>query len=137
MNLHYYISTGQSIAKWYIQSDKMFVQSLMSTLITHWMETWSIDNFSELFKVLTENLFTNVHIMWDLEKKWFFKFNLRRILQEFLGKNLTFDSTQLYSVFPTGDYKMFFMFTNKFDESIFNITIVASFKSSNQDTFGR
>ena len=59
------------------------------------------------------------------------------MFQKLVTTNLTADTSLMYSVFPTGDYKMFFMFTNKFNESTLNITFVAGFKSSNRDSFGR
>lgn len=55
---------------------------------------------------------------------------------EYQTKNFTFNSKVMLSVFPTGDYKMIFWLTGKFNESLANVTVIASFKSSNRDTFG-
>lgn len=57
-------------------------------------------------------------------------------LQEFVMKNFTFKANLMENVFPTGDYKMKLSFWNIKDVLIFNFTSIASFKSSNRDTFG-
>ena len=40
------------------------------------------------------------------------------------------------TVFPSGDYKIFEIYTNKAGKSIFNITTIGILNSSNKDTFG-
>lgn len=51
-------------------------------------------------------------------------------------KNATLNSSLLFSVFPTGDYKFLIAYYTRDDEFIGNGTVMASFKSSNRDTFG-
>lgn len=55
---------------------------------------------------------------------------------EFLMQNFTFQAKAMESIYPTGDYKLRFMFWSIGDVLIFNFTIVAQLKSSNRDTFG-
>ena len=53
--------------------------------------------------------------------------------------NVTFPMHAMISVFPTGDYKVTFYYTNKEFfriQSIYNITGAVSVMTSNRDTFG-
>lgn len=42
----------------------------------------------------------------------------------------------LKNIFPSGDYKFFGYFKDRYNASMFNLSAVATFKSSNRDTFG-
>jgi hypothetical protein len=63
-------------------------------------------------------------------------FNFFLLLQSLAFKNFTLKSEFLFSVFPTGDYKTMYFLTNSLEQSILNLTVISSLKSSNRDTFG-
>jgi hypothetical protein len=57
-------------------------------------------------------------------------------LQEAVVVNATFRVDLYLSVFPTGDYRSINYYATKSGESIVNLTMYFSFKTTNRDTFG-